>query len=121
MKSSLRMFIATATLLLISSSPALGQAVTGSIVGSVTDASGAAIAGAKVTITETSTGVARATTTNAEGGYVLPYLSPGAYKVEIEKAGFKKSALNEVQLATGQAARVNATLEVGQLTETTEI
>jgi hypothetical protein len=120
MKSSLRLFTALA-LALLSASFALGQAVTGSIVGSVTDASGAAVAGAKVTITETATGIARTATTSDEGGYVMPYLQPGVYKIEVEKQGFKKATASDVRLATGQSVRVNASLEVGQLTETVEV
>ena len=87
MKSSLRLFTAWA-LMLLSASFALSQAVTGSIVGNITDAGGAAVAGAKITITETNTGIARNATTNSEGGYVMPYLQPGTYKIEIEKTGF---------------------------------
>src|SRR5262245_36871822 len=121
MKNSLRLFIAVAMLLPIGSSFAYGQAVTGSVVGAVTDAGGAAVAGAKVTITEVSTGITRSATTNEEGGYVLSYLPPGAYKIEIEKTGFKKFANSGVQLATGERVRVNAALEVGRITETTEV
>src|SRR5689334_20741015 len=121
MKDSLRLFSALATSLLLGTVLALGQAVTGSIVGNVTDASGAAVAGAKVTITETDTGISRSAVSNVEGGYVMPYLQPGKYKVEVEKSGFKKSTASEVLLATGQSVRVNATLEVGQITETIEV
>src|SRR5689334_19888234 len=85
MKDSLRLLSALATSLLLGTVLALGQAVTGSIVGNVTDASGASVAGAKVTITETDTGIARTATTNSEGGYVVTYLQPGRYKVEVEK------------------------------------
>lgn len=108
-------------LLAIGAVAVFGQAITGSIVGSVTDPSGAAIAGAKIIIMETSTGIARTVTTNSEGGYVMPYLQPGAYRLEVEKTGFKKSTVNDVRLATGQSVRVNLTLEVGQITEVAEI
>src|SRR5262245_212648 len=121
MKRNLRSLFTILTLLAIGAATVSGQAVTGSIVGSVTDASGAAIAGAKVIIAETSTGIARTATTNSEGGYVMPYLQPGIYRIEVEKTGFKKSTVNDVRLATGQSVRVNLTLEVGQITEVAEV
>lgn len=121
MKSSLRISTMILALLTITAVSVFGQAITGSIVGSVADASGAAVAGAKITITETSTGISRTAVSNIEGGYVMPYLQPGTYKVEVEKSGFKKSSASEVRLATGQSVRVNAVLEVGQITETIEV
>jgi outer membrane receptor protein involved in Fe transport len=121
MKRNLSSSFTVLMLIAIGAATIFGQAVTGSIVGSVTDASGAAIAGAKVIIAETSTGIARTTITNSEGGYVMPYLQPGAYRIEVEKTGFKKSTANDVRLATGQSLRVNLTLEVGQITEIAEV
>ncbi len=120
MKSSLRMLIAI-VMVLIYSSLAFGQAVTGWVVGNVTDASGSAVAGAKVTVTEVSTGVTRTVTTNEDGGFVLSYLPPGTYRLEVEKTGFKKFTNNGVLLATGERVRVNAGLEVGQITENTVV
>lgn len=120
MKNSLRFFSAL-IIMLLSALPAFGQAVSGSIVGNVSDASGATIAGAKVIITEINTGIARTATTNDDGGYVVPYLQPGSYKVEVEKQGFKKFATTGISLSTGQALRVNAALEVGQLSETVQV
>jgi len=71
MKSILRLFIGVAMALTIWSSIASAQAVTGSFVGNVTDASGGAVSGAKVTMTEVSTGVTRTATTNEDGGFVF--------------------------------------------------
>ncbi|HMY70330.1 MAG TPA: carboxypeptidase regulatory-like domain-containing protein [Blastocatellia bacterium] len=121
MKSNLRYVFTVLALLVISCSGTFGQAVTGSIVGNITDAGGAAVAGAKITITETNTGIARNAVTNSEGGYVMPYLQPGTYKIEVEKTGFKKISASDIRLATGQSARVNLALEVGQITEVAEI
>jgi outer membrane receptor protein involved in Fe transport len=120
MKSSLRLFSILA-LLLLGVSLALGQAVTGSLVGTITDAGGAAVPGAKITITETNTGRAHNAVSNSEGGYVLPYLPPGTYKVEVEKQGFRKFVQDDVQLNTGATLRVNAALQVGNITERTEV
>ena len=121
MKSPIRLLIAVSMLLLFGSSLAKGQAVTGSIVGNITDAGGASIAGAKITITEINTGIARTVASGADGGYVMPYLPPGTYRIEVEKSGFKRFATVDIRLATGQAVRVDAALEVGQITETTEV
>src|SRR5262249_58954167 len=117
----LGLFASLSILLTFGAAPAFGQAVTGSIVGNITDTGGAAIAGAKVTITETSTGIAHNATTNDDGVYVIPYLPPGAFKVEIEKQGFKKYSRDGVQLATGARVRVNAELAVGSVNETVEV
>jgi outer membrane receptor protein involved in Fe transport len=121
MRSTLRLFVAMALLLMVGSSLARGQAVTGSLVGNITDASGGAVSGAKITITDISTGIARTATSNEDGGFVVSYLPPGTYRVEIEKTGFKKFVSDGVPLATGERVRVNAGLEVGQITETTEV
>lgn len=120
MKTSIRVLYA-ALFILVSPSLAFGQAVTGSIVGSITDNNGAAVPGAKVTITETNTGIVRNVTTNEDGSYVMPYLPPGSYRLEVEKSGFKKFAQTNIPLATGDKLRVNVALEVGQLTETVEV
>lgn len=116
-------FVTLLTLLAVGSLTvtARGQAVTGSIVGNVTDAGGAAVAGAKVTIIEVNTGITHTATANEEGGYVVPYLPPGTYKVEVEREGFKKFVRDQVLLSTGSAVRVNTALEVGSITETVEV
>lgn len=100
---------------------ALGQAVTGSIVGTITDTGGGVVAGARVTISEISTGLARSTTTNADGGYVVPYLPPGTYKIEVEKQGFKTYQRGGVLLATGERLRVDAEVAVGNISERVEV
>ncbi len=120
MQNSKRLFLAT-LLLALGATFALGQAITGSIVGNVTDAGGAAVARAKITITEINTGIARTASTNEDGGYVLPYLPPGTYKLEVEKTGFKQFVQSGVLLATGEKLRLNAALEVGQISERVEV
>ena len=68
---------------------ASGQAVYGSILGTVTDAQGAAVAGAKVTITNIGQGTSQETTTNEDGNYSATHLIPGPYKVKVEATGFQ--------------------------------
>src|SRR5262245_7794754 len=121
MKRKLGLFASLSILLALGASPAFSQAVSGSIVGNVTDPGGAAVAGAKVTIIETNTGIAHTATTNDDGVYVMPYLPPGAFKVEIERQGFKKYSRDGVRLATGERVRVNAELAVGNVNETVEV
>ncbi len=98
-----------------------GQAVTGSIVGNVADASGGVVAGARVTVIEVNTGIARNANTSEEGGFVLSYLPPGTYRVAVEKDGFKKYVRDGVLLNTGSSVRIDASLEVGSITETVEV
>jgi carboxypeptidase family protein len=118
MKSSLTSLL---ILIALNTAIAFGQAVTGSLVGTVTDTSGGAVAGAKITITETSTGIARAATTNADGGYVVPYLPPGTYRIEVEKQGFKTFSRDGVLVATGERLRVDAEISVGSINERVEV
>jgi hypothetical protein len=100
---------------------ALGQMITGDIIGTVTDPSGAAIPGATVTVTNTGTQLTRKTETNSIGDYSLTLLQTGTYSISIEATGFKVYRLAEMSLSSAQRARVNARLEVGNITETIEV
>ena len=84
--------------LVLTTTIAEAQVVTATLNGSVTDSSGGAIPGATVTATQQGTSVVRTTTTNGEGNYNLPYLSPGSYKVTIEAPGFKRFTRDDVAL-----------------------
>lgn len=97
------------------------QVVTATLTGTVTDSSGAVIPAASVTATETSTGVSRSTQTSAEGVFSLPFLSPGTYKVEIQKTGFKTFSEGSIELDVSSVGRVNATLSPGSQTETVQV
>src|SRR5258708_39660844 len=74
---------------LLCTSTSLGQAVYGSISGSVTDPQGNAVAGAKVTVTNISKGTTAEATTNESGNYSVTHLIPDSYKIHVEAAGFK--------------------------------
>src|SRR5216683_3573132 len=91
------------------------------ITGLVTDASGAAIDDAKVTITDEATGVKTVVGTNSAGNYSTPPLILGTYRVDVEKAGFKMSSRPGLALTGGQTVRVDAKLDVGAVTETVEV
>src|SRR5436309_10442983 len=73
------------------SAPLMGQAVNATLLGSVTDSSGAAVGNAKVTLAETNTGISHTSQTNDSGNYVFPDLPPGTYAITAEQSGFKRS------------------------------
>jgi len=101
--------------------PAAAQVTTGTIVGTVQDQQGAAVPGASVTITNLGKGTASTHTTDSSGSFMVPFLIPGSYDVAVELAGFRKYTHRGVVLQVNQRARVDATLEVGGLTEVTEV
>ena len=91
--------------IMVSSVSLLGQAVNGTLLGTVTDASGAALADAKVRATETTTGAIHEATTNESGNYTFPDLHPGPYTITAEANGFKK---RHVRTSTFSATRPRA-------------
>uniref|UniRef100_Q02CK8 TonB-dependent receptor, plug n=1 Tax=Solibacter usitatus (strain Ellin6076) TaxID=234267 RepID=Q02CK8_SOLUE len=93
----------------------------GSIVGTVKDASGAAVAGAKIRAQHQETNEERLVTTNEEGYYEFPLLAPGHYRLEAEATGFEKQRGAVFQLAAGTRPRIDLTLQVGSVTETVEV
>jgi hypothetical protein len=97
------------------------QAVTGTILGTVTDTSGAAVPGATVTLTNTGTGLTRSAVTDAAGEYTLPSLPTGKYKMAAELPGFKTATLSDIELTVDTKVRVNARLEVGTVSETVTV
>jgi len=97
------------------------QAVNATVVGTVTDASGAVVANATVTAREVSTSVARTTTTNASGNYVFPNLSPGGYEVTVEAQGFKKATRTDTRVEVNSTVRADFTLEPGAVSQTVEV
>ena len=114
-------FLAALALALPFASPAIAQVVTATLTGAVTDSSGAMVPEAKVTAIETSTGVSRTTITSADGVYTMPFLAPGIYRVEIQKAGFKTFTEGNLQLEVSSVGRVNAILTPGSQKETVQV
>ena len=98
-----------------------GQATTATISGTVTDASGAAVAGAKIKATNLDTNVSRTGSSQADGGFSLLFLPIGAYKVEVDSTGFKKFEQTGIVLEVNRNARVDAVLQLGSITETVEV
>src|SRR5687767_10676905 len=96
---------------------ARAQSVSGTILGTVTDQSGAVISNAKVTVTNEGTGLTRTVITDRNGDYVVPSIPTGRYVVVAEVAGFKTLALSNIEVGVDQRARIDLKLEVGALTE----
>ena len=97
------------------------QVATGTIVGNVKDNSGSAVPGASVTATNVDTQVSRTTTSDAEGYYALPLMPVGRYKLEVTLSGFKNAEQTGILLEVGRSARVDATIEPGQLQEVVSV
>jgi outer membrane receptor protein involved in Fe transport len=104
-------------------SPALsfGQAVFGGITGTVSDPSGAAVAGAQVNITETGKGVTYKTATNDSGNYVQSHLALGTYDVRVEAPGFEAYVRHNVHVAVDEVAQVSAQLTLGKVSEVVSV
>jgi hypothetical protein len=96
---------------------ASGQVLYGSVVGTLTDETGAAVPKAVVTVTNTSTGLTRQTTTDDVGYYSIPNLLEGTYELSVSASGFKPYTQKEVNVSINVVTRVNATIQVGAVTE----
>src|SRR5438094_5111886 len=94
---------------------------TAAVRGVVTDASGGAIPGATVTVTESDRNVPHTVTTDSEGRYVVTALPPGQYRLAVELSGFKTYTRTSIPLAVQQQATFDVSLEVGGLTDTVEV
>lgn len=100
---------------------AFGQAVYGSILGTVTDPSGAAVTGAKITVTSQTKNVSTEATTNESGNYSVTHLIPDVYIVRIEGAGFKSLENKNVQVSADTGTKIDGQFQVGGTSETVEV
>ena len=98
-----------------------GQNIRGSIVGNVTDSSGAAVPGTRITVKNEGTGIESKTTTDASGTYTVPDLLAGIYMVIVVKEGFKTYQATGVRLLSSQTARQDVVLQVGGVVQTVEV
>ena len=101
--------------------PLAAQDARGSIVGRLTDATGAVIPSAEVRATNVATGVVASTRTNESGNYALPYLVPGIYTVTSEMQGFKRFVRENVQVRVNDVVQLNIAMEVGNVTEAVQV
>jgi Carboxypeptidase regulatory-like domain len=97
------------------------QAVTGTILGTVTDSTGALIPGATITLTHAGTSLTRTLVSDAAGEYTAPSLPTGKYTVTAELSGFKTMSQPNVDLGVDQRVRINVRLEIGTVSETITI
>ena len=109
------------SLLVLALGAVTAQETRSTIVGRVTDASGAVVAGAAVNARNTATGVNAAAKTNESGNFTLPYLLPGPYRIQAELQGFKKFSRDGIELRVNESVEVNISLEIGATTETVEV
>ncbi|MBV9182476.1 MAG: TonB-dependent receptor [Acidobacteria bacterium] len=119
MKIGVALFSLGFTLLCVGRLPA--QETRSTISGAVNDSSGAAIAGAKITVTEVRTGVRTLSSSDAAGHYTIPFLPPGDYQVYAEMSGFKSYVRSGIHLASGDQIIIDVRLEVGQVSQTVEV
>ena len=99
-----------------------GQAgATGSVLGTVTDSSGAVVPGVVVTVTNVDTNVPFRTVTSSAGDYIAPVLNPGHYRVSAEMQGFQKSVTSSFTLTVDQKIRVNLSLKPGEVSQTVAV
>jgi len=121
-KTSRWSYILVASLLLtweLSQTPNLwAQGITGSITGTITDETGAAVGGANVTVRHVETNATRIVTTSDVGSYTVTQLPPGVYSVKVDKATFKAFQQDNITLQINQVVQINAQLTVGAQTET---
>ena len=94
---------------------------TASLFGTVTDAQGAVVPGARITINNAATGVSRSVVTDSSGGYVFSLLPVGSYNLTIEQTGFRKYERRNILLQANENIRVDAALDVGNVQETVTV
>ena len=99
----------------------LGQVITGTILGRITDPTGAVIPEATVTVTKQATNVSLTTETQEGGEYAVSLLPIGAYTVSVSLDGFKTSIVRDLRVTQGSSIRVDVTLELGTIAETAEV
>ena len=111
-----------ATLFVIAAaSPAPAQQITGRLVGTVLDPTGAAVPGAEISAINQNTGITTNAKSEASGNYVFPTLPTGTYTVKVTAAGFRAAVSTDNQVSVAQTTRVDLNLEVGAVTESVNV
>src|SRR5438045_6865448 len=114
----LALFACASSLLI---TPARAQAVYGSIFGTVTDKSGAAVPDATVTVTDEAKGTVVNVTSNASGDYSVPHLIPDVYDLKVTAKGFKTFETKGISVQADTAPRIDPTMDVGGASETVQV
>jgi hypothetical protein len=110
-----------ALLCLVNSTLLFAQGTGGRILGRVADATGAVLAGVKVTLVNEATGVSREINTNESGDYVLVEVPVGAYRLEFDLTGFKKNIRHGITVELNQIVTLNTTMQIGETKEVVEV
>ena len=114
-------FFLLALLIALAPCRSLAQQGTTAVVGDVTDPQGAAVNGAKVTISDPSSGVTRDTTTDEQGHFQFASLQPGSYTVRVEATGFKSAQTERIQALVASTQKVSIKLELGTVSDTVTV
>ena len=115
---ALGLFACAGSLLL---TPASAQSVYGSIFGTVTDSTGAAVSGATISVKDVGKGTVVVVTSNGSGDYSVPHLIPDVYDLKVAAKGFKAFETQGITVQADTAPRIDPTLEVGAFTETVQV
>src|SRR5271168_1263274 len=115
------LIVAVAWSMVLSTQIAEAQVLFGSLVGNVTDPSGAGVPGAAVKITESQTNVSRTGVTNESGSYTISTVPAGHYQVEIAKEGFRGFVTSNIEVNQNNVVRIDAQLQVGAQAERVEV
>lgn len=105
----------------LASTAAFAQLESGTVNGSVTDKSGAVVAGAKVSITDIGTGVSQTSDTNDHGAFHFATLRPSHYRIAVSATGFKEAVVQDVELHTQDSITENISLELGSASDTVSV
>ncbi len=107
--------------LLVGGGPVFAQQVTATVTGQVSDASGGAVANARVTATDVARGTEYTATTNSEGYYRIVQVNVGTYNLKVESKGFQSAQQSNVTLQLNQVAKLDFTLQVGNVATAIEV
>jgi hypothetical protein len=113
--------LALVGVILVLAFSAFSQEFRATLTGHITDPNGAAVPGAKVTVTNLQTNEAKEAVTSDDGNYTVPLLQPGRYSVTVEAQGFSKAVSDQVELHTADKATMDITLQIGALENTVNV
>jgi hypothetical protein len=115
------MVSALTAIALAAAPPASAQTIRGTITGTVTDSTGAAVPGITVTVTNTATGIGSSAQTNRDGTYTIPLLATGTYQAVVEQSGFKRYLRSGIVVQIAQTTLLDIALQVGNMSEAVEV
>src|SRR5262245_46214857 len=121
MRINRRVSIMLVAMLSVGSIPLYGQAVNGTLLGTITDSTGAVVPAAQVTVVETNTGISRNVETNQSGHYVFALLEGGVYRVTVQRVGFQKATRDDVGVLVNSTVRVDFALKPGDVREVVSV